>query len=243
MKNNYKCYYYLIKDLLEVVYNSSKYYHNYPACVAKSIEIRKDLEKCGIKFNVEIEPEVYGLEKPAVIISNHMSSLETFILQGIFPKNIKCDYILKKELLNYPIFGKVLSVLQPIPITRKNPRLDYEIIIQKAEKLFEQNVSLIVFPQGTRYHKVSPEQFSTIGVKLAKHYNVPVIPVALVTDAMKNGKYIKDFGKFDITKTVHFSVGKPFYVVNQKEALNLITKFIINKIKEWQRFDCLINEE
>ncbi|HOJ38550.1 MAG TPA: lysophospholipid acyltransferase family protein [Ignavibacteriales bacterium] len=243
MKKTFVCYYHIIKELLKVIFNQKKYYHNYITCGEKSIQIRKDLEKCGIKFRIEIAPEIYGLEIPAVIIANHMSTLETLLLQGIFPENVKCDYILKKELINYPIFGKVLSVLQPIAITRKNPRLDFEIILKEAKNLFEQNISLIVFPQGTRYNIISPEQFTTIGVKLAKHYNVPVIPVALVTDAMGQGKLIKDFGKFDVTKEVCFAIDKPFYVVNQKEAMNHIVSFITKKVKEWGRTDLLSNCE
>lgn len=243
MKNSIKCYYYIIKNLLEVIIKSSKYHHNYLECGKKSREIQKDLEKCGIKFHIEIAPEIYGLEKPGVIIANHMSTLETLLLQGVFPDNIKCDYVLKKELISYPIFGKILSVLQPIAITRKNPRLDYEIILKEAEKLFEQNISIIIFPQGTRHNIVSAEQFSSIGIKIAKHYNVPVIPVALVTDAMGQGKIIKDFGKFDVTKEVHFAIDKPFYVINQKEALALVVNFITKKLREWGRNDCIKNSE
>ena len=45
-----------------------------------------------------------------------------------------------------------------------------------------------------------PTLFNSLGNKLAKRNNVPVIPLALITDAWGNGKYIKEAGKIDPSK-------------------------------------------
>ena len=57
-----------------------------------------------------------------------------------------------------------------------------------------------------------PEQFNTIGVKLAQKAKVPIIPLALKTNAWGNGKVLKDFGCIDTSKTVHFAFGEPIEV-------------------------------
>ena len=48
-----------------------------------------------------------------------------------------------------------------------------------------------------------PEEFNSIGVKLAKKAGVPVVPVAIKTDFWGNGRIIKELGPIDNKKTIH----------------------------------------
>jgi 1-acyl-sn-glycerol-3-phosphate acyltransferase len=95
-------------------------------------------------------------------------------------------------------------------------------------------VSIVVFPQTTRTPVFNPQQFNTIGVKLAKKAGVPIIPVALKSDAWGNGRLIKELGKIDPSRTVYFAFGEPFRIKDRgtEEHQNII-RFIQGKLGEW----------
>jgi 1-acyl-sn-glycerol-3-phosphate acyltransferase len=122
----------------------------------------------------------------------------------------------------------------PIAVTRTNPRHDLKAVLEGGVDRLKQGISIIVFPQTTRTHSFDPTQFNTIGVKLAQRANVPVVPLALLSDAWGNGKYFKDFGKIDPSKKVYFAFGKPMWVqgrgTNEHQA---IIQFISRKLQEW----------
>jgi len=118
-----------------------------------------------------------------------MSTLETLVLPGIIGKNFKATFVIKNSLLKYPFFGRILTAINAIPVTRKNPKEDYRIVIQEGLKRLEQGISVIVFPQAARQTVFDPAQFNTLGVKLAKKASVPAVPIALRTDAWGTGTY------------------------------------------------------
>ena len=95
-------------------------------------------------------------------------------------------------------------------------------------------ISVVVFPQTTRSVNFNSSQFNTIGVKLARRANVPVIPVALRTDAWGNGRWLKDLGPIDPGKKVHIAFGEPIEIHdrgdNQQAA---IINYIHEKLGQW----------
>ena len=50
------------------------------------------------------------------------------------------------------------------------------------------NISVLIFPQTTRELFFDPKKFNTLGIKLAKRAKVPVIPIAVKTDAWWHGQ-------------------------------------------------------
>ena len=74
-----------------------------------------------------------------------------------------------------------------------------------------------------------------VGIKLAKKAGVPIVPIALKTDAWGNGKMIKDFGKMRPERPVFFSFGNPMTVSgNGREEHLKIIHFIEDKLHSWQ---------
>jgi 1-acyl-sn-glycerol-3-phosphate acyltransferase len=92
-----------------------------------------------------------------------------------------------------------------------------------------------VFPQTTRTVSFDPAQFNTIGVKLAARAGVPVVPLALKTDAWGNGKWIRDFGPVDRSQPVHFRFGEPVAPEGKGARAQEITiEFIRKALAEWK---------
>ena len=73
---------------------------------------------------------------------------------------------------------------------------------------------------------------------MAKKAGVPVVPIALRTDAWGNGTVLKDYGKIDPSKKVYFAFGKPMLIKDRgNEEHREIVEFIAGKLKEWEAKD------
>jgi 1-acyl-sn-glycerol-3-phosphate acyltransferase len=144
-------------------------------------------------------------------------------------------FVIKKELAEMPIFKHIVLTRDPIVVGRQNPREDFKLVMDKGTELLNNGRSVIIYPQTTRTIKFDPKSFNTIGVKLAKKAKVPVVPVALKTDAWGNGKLIKDLGKIDPNKIVYFKFFEPFVINgNGKEEHQKIIGLIEKSLEEWK---------
>jgi len=102
-------------------------------------------------------------------------------------------------------------------------------------ELLSKGISIIIFPQSTRSLEFKPEEFNSLGVKLARKAGVDVVPVAVKTDFWGHGKLIKELGKIDHNKPIHIRFGDPFRVTgNGKEENQKIIDFIQTALKEWK---------
>jgi 1-acyl-sn-glycerol-3-phosphate acyltransferase len=179
--------------------------------VESSLDIMQRLEKAGVVFNITGMSNIIKHDGPVIFIGNHMSTLETVVLPSLIHPVKKVVFITKKELADYPVFGPVNSVRDPIIVGRENPREDLKTVMNEGQKRIENGKSIIIFPQKTRTKLFDSESFNSLGIKLAKKNKVPVVPIALLTDAWDNGKIIKEMGKIDISRIAHFEFGEPFF--------------------------------
>jgi 1-acyl-sn-glycerol-3-phosphate acyltransferase len=191
-----------------------------------------------VYFEITGIEHIEQLKGPCVFIANHMSVLETVILPVIIQPIKNVTFVVKQSLLNYPIFRHIMRSRDPISVNRTNPREDLKAVLEGGVERLKNGISIVVFPQTTRTHSFDPTQFNTIGIKLAKRAKVPVVPVALLTDAWGNGKYLKDFGKIDPSKTVYFAFEKPIWIQNRGgEEHEAILQFISEKSQKWRKRD------
>ena len=199
-----------------------------------SLDILRALEKSGAQLHIEGMEHVCASHEPCVFIGNHMSTLETFILPGLISPYRRVTFVVKKSLIDYPVFKYVMRSRQPVVVNRTNPREDLKAVLEQGCEKLAQGTSIVVFPQTTRTTEFDPDQFNSIGIKLAKKANVPIIPLALRSDAWGNGKKIKDFGKIDPLRPIHFEFGAPLDSQgNAKEIQYDLVKFIQQRLKQW----------
>ena len=199
-----------------------------------SFDVLSLLESVGVSIEITGIEHIKQLDTPCVVIGNHMSILETTVLPVIIMPIRKVTYIVKQSLLEYPVFRHVMRSRDPIAVSRTNPRHDLKAVLEGGQERLNNGISIIVFPQTTRTSTFDPSQFSTIGIKLAQRANVPVVPLALLTDAWGNGKHVKDFGKIDTSKTVHFSFGEPLWIQGRgSDEHQAVIEFITRKHQEW----------
>ncbi len=203
---------------------------------ASSKRIIEMLEAVGARFHIEGVRHLAETEGPCVFVGNHMSTLETFVLPTFIGLHKHSTFVVKKSLVEYPVFRHVMRSRDPVVVERVNPRDDFKVVMEEGARRLEAGISVVVFPQTTRTVDFDPAQFNTIGVKLAKRAGVPVIPVALKTDAWSNGRMLKDFGPVDPSKTIHIAFGEPLSVEGSGQTQHAaVIAFIEERLAAWQK--------
>jgi 1-acyl-sn-glycerol-3-phosphate acyltransferase len=191
-------------------------------------------EACGGRVEVSGLAHLAATPGPVVIIGNHMSSLETVALPVLIMPFKDVAFVVKESLRTHFIFGPIMRAVKHIAVGRSNPREYLKLVLTRGEELIRQGVSGVIFPQATRAVEFDIEGFNTLGVKLAARAGVPVIPLALKTDFMANGVWIKDMGFVHPERTIHFAFGAPLKVAaNGREEHAAVVKFIAAHILEW----------
>ena len=215
------------KEAIRKVYDTK-------AWADSSFEIFRLIEKTGGKFHITGMDNITKSKGPVLFISNHMSTLETMIFPGIIAPHRELTFVVKESLVKHPLFGDVMRSRNPVIVGRKDPRKDFEAVMNGGVDLLSKGISIIIFPQSTRNLEFKPEEFNSLGVKLAKKAGVEVVPVAIKTDFWGNGKWIKELGPLDSDKPIHIKFGEPFRVTgNGKEENQKIIDFIQSSLKVW----------
>lgn len=208
------------------------------AWINSSIDIMNALERAGVTLHIDGMEHLHELDGPAVFISNHMSTLETFVLPGLIHPVHRCTFVIKPSLMDYPVFKHVMRSRNPVVVSRDNPRQDLVTVLEEGTKRLENGTSIVLFPQTTRTPVFDPAQFNTLGVKVAKKAGVPAVPVALKTDAWENGQMLKDFGPVSPERPVHIRFGAPMVITgNGREQHQSIVAFITEHLGRWRSED------
>lgn len=115
-------------------------------------------------------------EGPYIIIANHSSYLDIFLMYSLFPK-YPFLFLGKSEILNYPLVKTLFKRLN-IPVFR-NDRLKAAKSFIQAKNAVKQGWGLIIFPEGTIPDENWPQMipFKDGAFKLAKNCKVPLVPI------------------------------------------------------------------
>ncbi len=113
------------------------------------------------------------------VASAHQSMFETFALQ--IPLNGPI-FILKRELLNIPLFGWYLRKIGSIAIVRETTTKENLNFFDKVKERIEKSKRpLLIFPQGTRVKLDDQPPFKKGVGRIYNALDLPCIPVALNT--------------------------------------------------------------
>lgn len=129
----------------------------------------------GMRINID-KPEL--LEKlPAILISNHQSELDIYMLGRIFPP--KCVVTAKKQLKYLPFLGWFMSASGTFFLDRSNRESAIRTLNNALDQLKENKGGLFMFPEGTRSYSSTPTllPFKRGAFHLAVQAQIPIIPV------------------------------------------------------------------
>jgi len=129
---------------------------------------------CGIR--VEIEGRENIPDEPCVVMLKHNSTFETYWHVTLFPKTV---WVLKKEMLSFPLIGWAISLaLNPIAIDRSSGASAVKQVIRQGTERLAAGAWVSVFPEGTRMPPGETRKYGISGAALAREANVKILPVA-----------------------------------------------------------------
>lgn len=117
---------------------------------------------------------------PYIILANHVSYLDIFLMFSILPYN-EFLFLGKGELLKYPIIGAYFKRLN-IPVHRGD-RMKAARSIVHAGREVKKGWSIVIFPEGgipNENPKMNPFKFGAF--QLAKNLNLPIVPITFTNN-------------------------------------------------------------
>lgn len=122
----------------------------------------------AVKKTVIFNPKE-DFSKPAVIIANHTSFLDTL---AIAMANHKIIYLVNDWVYNSPVFGKLVKALGFFPVSH-----GIENGIEKLQEKVNQGYSLVVFPEAERSYTNDVKRFHKGAFYLAEELNLDILPI------------------------------------------------------------------
>lgn len=182
--------------------------------------------------SISYQTKKYNLPKPCIIVSNHTSYLD--IVFCPFYIDHTAVFMGKHELLKIPLF-KYFFIYLDIPVNRKSITNAHKAFIDAGKKLDEE-LSLVIYPEGTISENGKLRPFKNGAFKLAIEKQVPIVPVVNLNNwqFLQNGGFFKSNGRPGIPKIY---VGDPIFtkgmtekdVDGLKEKVHIFTQERLNK--------------
>ncbi|HDX9112747.1 lysophospholipid acyltransferase family protein [Enterobacter cloacae] len=133
-----------------------------------------------------------------VYVANHQSNYDIFFLTAAVPPGAVS--IGKKSILYFPFFGLIYWLSGNIFIERGNKVRAMQALQKAKEKMLRNNISVWLFPEGTRNYGKGLKPFKTGAFHLARNAGLCLVPVSVSNyygcfnlNRFNNGKIIIRF--------------------------------------------------
>lgn len=131
----------------------------------------------GVRVRVEGRENI-ALEEPQIFASNHVSWFDVWALAAMIPKRNR--FVAKKELEKIPIFGRAWKTAGHISVDRGDRASAIQSLQEAGDRLHRDNISVVIFPEGTRSKTGELGEFKKGAFMLALHTGVDIVPVAVL---------------------------------------------------------------
>lgn len=153
------------------IFGGSKFWGYYPAVIWARL-------MCWISF---VTVSVRGQENIArgrsyVFVANHQGAYDIFAIYGWLGHNFK--WLMKMSLRKIPFVGYACYKAGHIYVERHNPA-GIRRTMEDAQRQLKKNMSVVVFPEGSRSPNGRIATFKRGAFMLATEFNLPVVPVSI----------------------------------------------------------------
>jgi 1-acyl-sn-glycerol-3-phosphate acyltransferase len=141
--------------------------------------------------------------RPEIIVANHQSFFDILAFLACLPVDPK--FVAKKELFRIPVFGPAILAAGHVRLDRRNLKEAFEAYHVAARRIRDENLHILVYPEGTRTRTGEMLPFKRGPFVLAIACGAPVIP------AYVHGAFdIQPKGRLRIRpRPIHIRLGEP----------------------------------
>ncbi len=130
-------------------------------------------------FAIEGEPPPGIAELPYVVVANHMSLADPFLLSSL-PWDMQ--WVGKESLFKTPVMGWIMSLGGDIAL-RRGSGDSVRAMLDQCRRALDGGLPVMLFPEGTRSSTATVQPFKDGAFELAIEKQVPVQPVAVAGTA------------------------------------------------------------
>jgi 1-acyl-sn-glycerol-3-phosphate acyltransferase len=126
-------------------------------------------------FAIEGEPPKDIGSRPYVVVANHVSTADPFLLSSL-PWDMR--WVAKEELFRMPLLGSLIRLGGDIPLRRGDGE-SVRAMFSACRHTLRHGLSVMIFPEGTRSRDGKLGDFKDGAFCLAIDEQVPVLPIAI----------------------------------------------------------------
>ena len=119
-----------------------------------------------------INPQKENFSKPAIIVCNHQSSLDTLLTTMLSPKLL---LVVNKRVWSSPVFGPAVRMIDFYPLAEEGAENSLQLIRDRIDKGY----SFVIFPEGTRTSEGPVRRFHKGAFYIAEKLNLDILPIIL----------------------------------------------------------------
>ena len=121
-----------------------------------------------------------------LLVCNHRSNFDP-IISWYALRKYEPAFISKPENFNVFLYGRIIRKCCFLPIDRTSPRNSMKTILDAVDLIKRDEVSIVVYPEGTRSKRLKLLKFHAGVFKIAQKANVPIVVATI-----QGGETIKD---------------------------------------------------
>ena len=208
-------------------------------------QLRHSLTKSMIYVNVHVRKKIINtqqeqFEKPAIVICNHHSVIDSLLMQSLNPKLILMvnDWVWKDAFM-----GPIVRLGGFIP-----KEAGYDENLVKIKVLISEGYSLAIFPEGSRSPTAALSRFHKGAFFMAEKLNVDIVPVIFHGTAFVQGKddnFLLKKGRITVKYLPRISPDDKTFGEGYAQRTKLISRYFKNEYaalrKEIETVDYFVN--
>lgn len=168
-------------------------------------------------------------KKPAMIIANHTSFLDSLVIRMLNPNTI---FLVNKWVYNSPIFGSAAQLAGDYPV--------YEGLEDSEEylnKRVKQGFSLMAFPEGKRSQTHKIKRFHKGAFHLAEQMKLDVLPVLIHgnSEVLPRGSFIIKDGSISVKILDRIAFEDKSFGTDSRERTRNIGTHMRNEFLKFRR--------
>jgi 1-acyl-sn-glycerol-3-phosphate acyltransferase len=193
----------------------------------------------NLMFDIDIRRHQPLPEGPKILVSNHPSTTDPFLILEITPEPV--HILIDEHLFDVPLFGSYLRLAGHIPVVPGNGRTAYQAALAKLRA----RKSVALYPEGA----ISPLEGGlhnprTGAARMALEAGVPVIPIGVALDRSRIRLIDTKVKDEMVTGTWYFggpyaiTVGSPMAFrgdVDDRDQVGAVAAHIMSRIARLER--------
>lgn len=150
---------------------------------------------CKHVLNIRVRPIGYIPHAPALIAVKHQSMFETIEIIRLARAPV---IVIKRELADLPLFGRIARLYGVIPVDREAGAKALRNLLTAAKAAAASGRPVVIFPEGTRVHPGETPPLRPGFAGLYRALGLPVVAVAVDSGRLWGRGVLKQPG------TIHF---------------------------------------